>query len=304
MIAASTANRFLDLRALAALEQMRFTTRQRIEGAYSGRHRSRHRSGSGEFVDYREYSPGEDLRRLDWKVLGRTGKAYIRQYEEETNVVCTLAVDASGSMRFGGHPGDAYGSKLDYAQYLSTGLSHLISRGQDQVGLALLADGLQEFIPPGATPDHVARLQSAIANVRTTPAEVVAPSLSDLFLRIRSRGVLLLISDFLFTDVADAFGALRLFKHRQFEVIALHLVHPDEERLPEGIAFRFDGLENDGYVDCSPAEIRAQYEQRFAEHLAMIRTLALASGCDYRRVSTATPWITTLQSFLAERTPR
>lgn len=295
---------FLDLKALAALEGLRFTTRRRIEGSYAGRHRSRHRSGSGEFVDYREYSAGEDLRRLDWKVFGRTGKAYVRLYEDETNVVCTIALDASGSMRFGGHPGDPYGSKLAYAQYLATGLSHLISRGQDQVGLALLADGLRDYIPPGATADHVARLQTSLALLETTPAQQVAPALSELFQRVRSHGVLLLLSDFLFDDPEAACGALRLFKHRQFEVIALHLVHPDEERLPDGVAFRFDGLENDGYVDCSPEEIRSEYARRFADHLAAIRTLALATGCDYRRVSTAVPWIHTLQGFLAERTPR
>jgi uncharacterized protein (DUF58 family) len=304
MIAASAPSRFLDLRALAALEHLRFTTRHRIEGTYSGRHRSRHRSGSGEFVDYREYSAGEDLRRLDWKVFGRTGKAYVRLYEEETNVVCTLALDASGSMRFGGHRGDAHGSKLEYAQFLATGFSHVISRGQDQVGLALLADGLREVIPPGATPDHVARIQTKIADVDTGPARTIAPALAELFQRIRGRGVLLVISDFLFEDAEAAFGALKMFKHRQFEVIALHLVHPEEERLPEGLAFRFDGLENDGHVDCSPAEVRAQYEQRFANHLAAIRTLALATGCDYRRVSTAVPWINTLQEFLAKRTHR
>jgi len=301
---APTASRYLDLRALAALEHMRFTTRQRIEGSYSGRHRSRHRSGSGEFVDYREYSAGEDLRRLDWKVFGRTGKAYVRLYEDETNVVCTVAIDASGSMRFGGHPGDPHGSKLEYAQYLATALSHVISRGQDQVGLALLADGLSDYIPPGATADHVVRVQQAVQELKTSPAQAVAPALSQLFQRSRSRGVLLLISDFLFDDVEAAFGALRLFKHRQFEVIALHLVHPDEERLPEGRAFRFEGLEDDGFSDCTPDEIRDVYERRFAEHLAAIRTLALATGCDYRLVSTATPWVRTLQSFLAERTPR
>ena len=95
-------SRFLDLSALAALEQMRFTTRRRIEGSYSGCHQSRQQGGTGEFVDFREYSGSEDLRRLDWKVLARTGKAFIRIHEEETNLLCTLAIDASGSMRFGG----------------------------------------------------------------------------------------------------------------------------------------------------------------------------------------------------------
>src|SRR5713226_6270243 len=96
-----TCNRFLDLRALSALEQMRFSTRHRIDGTYSGRHRSRQLGGAGEFVDYREYAPGEDLRRLDWKVLARTGRSYIRLYQDETNLLCTLLLDASGSMQFG-----------------------------------------------------------------------------------------------------------------------------------------------------------------------------------------------------------
>ena len=110
-------SRFLDLRALAALQHMRFTTRHRIEGTYSGRHVSRQQGGAGEFVDFREYSGSEDLRRLDWKVLARTGKAFVRLHQDETNLLCTLAIDASGSMLFGGNGGrEGRGSKLEYAQ--------------------------------------------------------------------------------------------------------------------------------------------------------------------------------------------
>src|SRR5213075_381810 len=98
---ARTYSRFLDLRAMAALENLRFTTRQRIEGAYSGRHISRRIGGAGEFADYREFTGGDDLRRLDWKVLARTGRAYLRMYQDETNLSCTILIDASGSMRFG-----------------------------------------------------------------------------------------------------------------------------------------------------------------------------------------------------------
>src|SRR4051812_43757289 len=96
-------SRFLDLRALASLAHMRFVTRQQIEGAYSGRHRSKQPGGAAEFVDYREYAPGEDLRRLDWKVLARTQRPVVRLYQDETNLIATLVVDASGSMRFGGN---------------------------------------------------------------------------------------------------------------------------------------------------------------------------------------------------------
>ena len=296
------ATRFLDLPALTALEHMRFTTKHRIEGSYSGRHQSRQKGGAGEFVDYREYSDGEDLRRLDWKVLARTGKAYVRLFQDETNLLCTLAIDASGSMRFGARgERDGAGSKLEYAQYLATALSHVISRGQDQVGLAVLHDGLTEVIPPGATRSHVARVQETIERIGVRPTTRMAEGLQRLFEQSGRRGVLLLMSDFLMDDLEAVFAALRLFRHRRSEVVVLHLIHPDEERLPEGAAFRFEGLEEEGRVDCSPAEIRAGYEERFKAHAAMVRTLALSDGCDYRRVSTATPYLQTLGGFLVER---
>lgn len=294
---------FLDLRALAALERMRFVTRHFIEGTYSGRHASRQLGGAGEFVDHREYSPGEDLRRLDWKVLARTGKAYVRLYQDETNLLCTLAIDASGSMRFGARSErDTAGSKLEYAQYLATGFAHVISRGQDQVGLAVITDRLHEVIPPGSTPTHVAHVQNRIAGITTKPTTRMADALKRLFQQTRERGVLLLMSDFLVDDLEEVFAAIRLFRHRQSEVVVLHLVHPNEERLPDGAAFRFTGLEDEGRVDCSPDEIRAAYQERFEAHAAMLRTISLSNGCDYRRVSTSVPYLQTLGGFLIERT--
>lgn len=325
------------MRALLALEHMRFTTRHRIEGTYSGRHASRQLGGAGEFVDYREYSQGEDLRRLDWKVLARTGKAYVRLFQDETNLLCTLAIDASGSMQFGslaapnaGAPSSggargengrqtadrlkperqtgwlkperrASGSKLEYAQYLATALSHVIQRGQDQVGLAILAGDQSEFVPPGGTSSHVAFIQDVIEKIETRPSLQMAGTLGKLFEQTSQRGVLLLISDFLVDDLDAVFAALRLFRHRQSEVIIIHLVHPDEERLPAGAAFRFVGMEGEGMVHCSPDEIRELYQERFETHAAMVRTLALSNACDYRRVSTAVPYLETLGGFLVER---
>jgi uncharacterized protein (DUF58 family) len=294
-------SRFLDLRALTALEHMRFATRHRIEGSYSGRHRSQQQGGAGEFVDFREYSGSEDLRRLDWKVLGRTGKAFVRLYEEETNLLCTLAIDASGSMLFGGRGHDATGSKLQYAQYLATALSHVIVRGQDQVGLAVMDSELRELIPAGGTGSHAARVQERIEQLACRPAVRMAAALRAVFEQARRRGVLLVLADFLVDDLEETFASVRLFRRRAWEVILLHLVHPDEERLPDGAAFRFEGMEGDGHADCSPAEIRAVYQERFAAHLAMVRQLALAEGCDYRRVSTAVPYLQTLGGFLVER---
>jgi uncharacterized protein (DUF58 family) len=295
-------SRFLDLRALSALEHMRFTTQRRVEGAFMGCHPSRQLGGAGEFVDFREYSGSEDLRRLDWKVLARTGKAFVRLHEEETNLICTLVIDASGSMRFGaaGQRATA-GSKMEYVQYLATALSHVISRSQDQVGLAVLDGALREWLAPGATASHVGRLQEVIEGIETQPGAKMAAGLRDLFERRHRRGVLLVISDFLMEDVEEVFAALRLFRHRGWDIVVLHVVHPDEERLPEGVAFQFEGMENEGRVNCSPAEIRVAYRERFAAHLAMVRQLVLAGGCEYRRVSTAIPYLQTLGGFLVER---
>jgi uncharacterized protein (DUF58 family) len=316
-----TTSRFLDLRALSALEHLRFTTRHHIEGSYSGRHPSRQQGGAGEFVDFREYSGCEDLRRLDWKVLGRSGKAFVRLYQDETNLNCTLAIDASGSMDFGKRGSSVKGdspifadhasmvpeksgqspSKLEYVQYLATA-SHVIVRGQDQVGLAVLNHKLRDYLPPGGTLSHLRLLQEKIELLQVQPTRRMAQGLRDLFECSKRRGVLLLLSDFLMEDMEEVFAAVRLFRHRAWEVIVLHVVHPQEERLPEGTAFRFIGMEAEGSVNCTPAEIRNLYRQRFSAHLAMVRQLALAGGCDYRRVSTAIPYLQVLGSFLVERT--
>jgi uncharacterized protein (DUF58 family) len=302
MSLASPANigrsRFLDLRALAALAHMRFVTRRQIEGSYSGRHRSRQQGGAAEFVDYREYSEGEDLRRLDWKVLARTGRAYSRLYQDETNLLCTLAIDASKSMLFGSRDGD---SKLEYVQRLATAFSHIITLQQDQVGLAILSDGLADFLSPGSTSTHVRRVQEKLETIDAKPFSRLADGLRDLFPRMRQRGVLVLMSDFLLDDLEQTFAALQLYRHRHWEVIVLHIVHPDEERLPQGVAYRFEGLENDGRIDCSPAEVRDAYAKRFEQHAAMVRQLSLSIGCDYRRVSTGVSYLQTLGEFLVQR---
>ncbi|MBI1249384.1 DUF58 domain-containing protein [bacterium] len=301
------ASRFLDRRALAGLAHMRFSTSHRVEGSYSGRHQSRQQGGAGEFVDFREYSGGEDLRRLDWKVMARTGKAFVRLHQEETNLVCTLAIDGSSSMDFAGNGSSGRGSstsgsKLEYAQYLSTALAYIIGLGQDQVGLAVLGEKLTEHLPPGGAPQHLSLVIDQIEKVQTQPVTRCSDALGDLFERTNRRGVLLLLSDFLMEDLEETFAALRRFRHRRLEVIALHLVHPDEESLPETGTFRFIGLENEGSLDCTPSEIRGIYQERFSAYLTMVRQMALAAGCDYRRISTSQSYLESLGGFLVERT--
>jgi len=292
------ASRFLDLASLATLRGMRFAPRGRIEGHYAGRHRSHQRGGASEFADYREYSAGEDLRRLDWKVLARTGRPYVRLYQDETDLSCTLLLDASSSMTFGGR---AATTKLDYVQWLSTAISQLIRDQRDRVGLGVIADGLTDFFPPTGLPSQIAQLQAAIEALQCKPQSDLASGLRELFGRLTRRGVLMVISDFLVDDLDAVFSALRLFRHNRWEISLLHIVHPEEERLPEGLAYRFEGLENDGIVACSPAEVKVAYERAFEAHASAVRGGALATGCEYWRISTAMPYLQTLGRFLIDR---
>jgi uncharacterized protein (DUF58 family) len=174
-MAVQSNSRFLDLRALASLQHLRFSTKRRIDGTYSGRHLSRQLGGAAEFVDFREYSPGDDLRRLDWKVLARTGRPYLRMYQDETNLGCAMLIDASGSMQFGGYERNAQGrgSKLEYAQYFATAMSHLICNAQDQVALAIAADKTtavywsRQYIGPLTSSPYADRTTNDLARHQT-----------------------------------------------------------------------------------------------------------------------------------------
>jgi uncharacterized protein (DUF58 family) len=299
-------SRFFEPQKLSGLEKMRFTTPRRVEGAYSGRHIAKRQGGAGEFVDYREYTPGDDLRRVDWRVMGRMGRAYLKLYQDETDLSCTLVLDVSGSMLQGHLDGtrshaNSPASKLEWMQYFATALSHLIVLARDSVGLALVNDGLVKYVPPSSTYEHRLLLHEQIERLQPTGASQLARGLDELLVRVRRRGVLLVISDFLVDSADTLMGSLRKFRSRGWEVIALHLVHPDEERLPEGMAFRFIGLEGEGLVNCTLAEVRRAYQDRFAAHLAATRAALIGTGCDYHRASTASSYLDVLRAFLVLR---
>ncbi|MEL6108362.1 MAG: DUF58 domain-containing protein [Planctomycetota bacterium] len=308
---------FLDVASLSGLESMRFSTKRRVDGHYSGRHVAQRHGGAGQFIDSREYAPGDDLRRLDWPAMGRTGRAYVRLYQDETNLACVLNVDASGSMHFGAaSTTDPTGSKLQWVQYFATALSHLIVLGRDQVGLSVAVDehsasrnlgggvndGDGSYAPPSASPRQVRRLHERIAALRAGGTSPLGASLQDLFLRVRRRAVLMVISDFLMQPLDDTLRALRQFRGRGWETIAVHVVHPLERALPNGIAYRFAGLEGEGHIDCRPAEIRATYQAKFSEHCQRVRDGLLGAGCDYRIFGTDQPYLDAIRCFMVPRT--
>jgi uncharacterized protein (DUF58 family) len=308
-------SRFFEPSKLSGLEKMRFTTSRRVEGSYSGRHVAKRRGGAGEFVDYREYSPGDDLRRL-----GRTGRSYLKLYQDETDLRCTMLLDCSGSM-LQGAPQQTHlrktglvlspyirasrpnyqGSKLEWMQYFATALSHLIIVGRDAVGLCSVKKGIQKYLPAAASVQQLGLLHDAIESLVPEGETQLARGLDELFLQAGRRGVLLVMSDFLVNDFDKVLSSVRKYRSRGWEIIALHLIHPQEEKLPEGNAFRFVGLEQDGEVSCQTHELRKQYTARFEQHVSTVRAGLLGSGCDYHRISTAESYLDVLRTFLVTR---
>jgi uncharacterized protein (DUF58 family) len=235
--------------------------------------------------------------------MGRMQRAYLKQFQDETDLSCTLVLDASGSMLQGARSStNTSGSKLEWMQYFATALSHLIGLSRDAVGLALINESLVEYVPPSSTYQHRLLLHDHIEQMHPKGKSQLARGLDELILRVRRRGVLLMVSDFLIDDIEPLVGNLRKYCSRGWEVIALHLVHPDEQQLPDGMAFRFYGLEADGLVDCQLTEVRRAYQERFASHLASTRAALLGAGCSYHRASSATSYLDVLRTFLVMRT--
>lgn len=300
MSTAAPVSRFLEVDALSRLGNLRLSFRRVVEGPYAGRHESVERGGAVEFVDFRPYTPGEDLRRLDWKVLARMRKPYVRVFADESNLVCTLVLDASSSMLFEGHTRRGL-SKLDYARYLSGAISFLVSRERDQVGLAVCADGLKEYRPPGSTATHISRICQTLESVKAIPATRLSVALRDLFPMVRRRSLVIVMSDFLVENLEEMFTTLGLYRQTHCEVVLMHIVHPEEETLPKGPAYRFDDLEEALEVSCSPVEVVRAYEDAFRGHVRKVSSLATAGGFEYRFVSTAVPYVLALKDMLVER---
>ena len=279
---------------------MRFTTSRRIEGAYSGRHLAKQRGGSGEFVDFREYSPGDDLRRLDWKAMGRTERSYLKLFQDETDLRCTVLIDASGSMlQSGGERTNL--TKIEWAQYFSSALSYLVLLGRDAVGLGVARESLSEYLAPSSAYSQQPTIHEMIASIEASGKTDLAQSLDDLLVQSRRRGVLLVLSDFLSDNSSEVLAKLRVFRARGWEIVALHLVHPTEIELPAGSAIRFMGLEDDGQVNCQVAEIRSAYKKRFAEHLLTVRNSLVGVGCEYHQIMTNESYVECLRTFLVAR---
>lgn len=274
--------------------------RQVVEGFCSGLHRSPHKGFSVEFKEHRQYVRGDEVRSIDWKVFGKTDRLYIREYEEETNLRCTILLDQSGSMAYCG--GRANGvSKHAYAVRLAACLAYLMLQQQDSVGLVTFDTRVGRYIPPRSKATHLQVILDELARSKPGRETQLGRVFHELVPKIHRRGLLVIFSD-LFGDVDDLLKAMAHFRHAKHEIIVFQLWDPDELDFPFRQWTRFQSLEQSGHrrlVD--PAHLRRAY----LENLRQFRE-QLTAGCYRHRIdlvsmTTDRPYAEALASYLAMR---
>jgi uncharacterized protein (DUF58 family) len=292
--------KYLDPRVLARIQRLDLMARLVVEGFLSGMHRSPFHGLAVEFAEHREYTPGDDIKHIDWKVHAKTDRYYIKQYEEETNLRSTFLVDVSESMRYVGQWDGEGLSKYHYAACIAASLGLLLLNQQDAVGLATFDEDLRTVVPASANPNHIKTLVHALDTTAIgakTSLEHICHSLAE---KMPRRGMVCLVSD-LFVDIDGLIRGLQHLRHRKHEVMVLHVMDQDELTFPFQGNTLFDGLEGAGKLTVEPRSLREGYLAAVKEFLGDVQRRCVADRIDYKLVSTADNLGSTLSSFLAAR---
>ncbi|HSF57655.1 MAG TPA: DUF58 domain-containing protein [Candidatus Binatia bacterium] len=288
---------FFDPRVLAGISNLYLRARWVVEGVMSGIHRSRSKGFSVEFEEHREYSPGDEIRRIDWKALGKFDRYFIKEYEDETNLRAYLLLDTSGSMDYAS---DGI-TKFDYGCTLTASLAYLILKQQDAAGLVAFSDHIETFIPPKAKRDYLLQILHALENRGPSGETNVGKILEEIAGQIRRRGLVILVSDLL-DEPDEILKGLRLFRFKGNDVIVFHLLDPAELDLPFDGNILFEDLEELNLrVVADPRTIRKTYRQVVEEFTGRIRKECHENSIDYQLISTSTPLDQALASYLSWR---
>jgi uncharacterized protein (DUF58 family) len=287
---------FLDPEALARIGSMALVAREVVEGFVSGRHRSPYHGFSVEYADHRAYTPGDELRALDWKLLARTDKYFIKLFEEETNLRGTILLDCSRSMSFKTGSLD----KLGYGSYLAAALAYLMIRQNDSVGLVLFDKEIRRYIPPRSTPIHFRHIIDELNRQTVGEDTDVGAILHELAERIKRRGLIILISD-LIDDVEQVIGGLQHFRHRHHEVIVFHVMDDAELTFPFDRMTRFKDIEGTARLIANPNSLRERYLERIREFGDRLRGECFERNISYNLACTKQPYADFLAAFLDKR---
>ena len=294
----------LDPAILDRLSNLNLVARRVVEGFMAGHHTSPHRGSSVEFAQHRPYSPGDELRTIDWKVFGRSDRVVVKEYVAETNLSCHLLLDASESMGFGSvEIGGRKRTKLDYARWGAAAMAHLVLSQRDTAGLVVFDDRDRAKVPPGnGMPQEIAIMQTLEA-ARPGGPTAVGKVLEWLATRLRRRGIAMVFSDF-FDDVDAVASGVRRMVYQGHEPILVQVLDPLETTFDLASLVRLEGLEGTGTQRVDPKAIRDAYLEELRGHNQRLARAAQGLSVDFLSVTTAEPLDAVLSAYLARRSAR
>jgi len=275
---------------------MELRARNIVEGFLSGMHRSPYFGQSVEFVQHRQYVPGDDLRHIDWKVWGRQDRLYIKQYEEDTNLRCTLLVDGSESMNYGRGPLN----KFDYAATLAACLAYLTLRQQDSVGLTLFDQQIRTKLPWRSSRNHLQSIYRSLQQSKPTNKTDLTKVFREINDTYPKRSLMVLFTDFLGSEKESLQGLASLRKSGH-DILVFHIMDDDELDFPFNDPTRFEGMETIDHLTCNPRALREGYLESLQRFLDRVRRACASAQIDYQLIRTSRNIDAALSAFLSAR---
>lgn len=279
-----TSQKYLLPADIRRLKNYEFGAKAMVEGYLSGRHRSHQRGSSSEFHEFRQYTPGDDPAKVDWRVFARNDKLFLRTFEQETNLECHIFLDCSASMGF--PENSTRLSKLEYTSFFAASLAWWVISKNDRASLTLFDDGIRKFLPPGSTRKHLNDLLGLLEDNKAGSGTSITDTLARAQPLLKRKGTLVVLSDF-FCDPAALFKALNPYLHRGFRVHLFHILDPDELKLTNRGLSRFVDMETSAHLTAHPQSIRDSWDAEILSHSRALRTLAASRNADYALCSTA-----------------
>lgn len=289
----------LDPAVLEKLSGLTLVARRVVEGFMAGQHTSPYRGSSVEFAQHRPYTPGDELRNIDWRVFARSDRLVVKEYIVETNLSCHLLLDASESM--------AYGSlgwtKFDYARWCAASLAHLILSQRDTAGLVVFDEGHRTKVPPAGGAPQEAAIIGTLEGAEPTGPTGIGKALGLLAPRLRQRGIVMIFSDF-FDDLDSVRSGIERLVHGGHEVVLFQVMDPRETDFAFDSLMKLEGLENTGAHKVDPKAIRDAYLEEIEAHNHALARAARGLSTDHLAISTADSLDAVLSAYLARRMSR
>jgi uncharacterized protein (DUF58 family) len=289
--------KFLEPAVISRLQNMELRARMVVEGFITGLHRSPYHGFSVEFAEHKQYMPGDEIRRIDWKIFGRTDRYYVKQYEEETNLKSYILLDASASMRYAS---EGNITKFQYASYVASALAYLMVQQRDAAGLCVFDEKIRTYMPPHSTRSYLQQVLKALEETQPANTTRVKNALDLVAERLKRRGLVIVLSD-LFDDPQTVLNTFKHFRHDNHEMIVFHILDPRERDFAFGADALFTDIETAEQMPTQPFHIRKAYKEAMNQFIEKYKRGCREQHIDYVLLDTATPFDKVLFEYLGKR---